>query len=145
MCWIITVQMLFCLDHAWHEWGTRLPSHNLSSRSIVKGFVLFTHFCDCTVKTELIYRSNCAKNCFNRFLVGTLVYRQFSTTFAFKHSSEQWTRSTENWVSAFCKFYHHLLRNSVPFSLWLYSWLEDHFFSDPGPRSDHFAGENLLA
>ena len=26
-----------------------------------EGFVFFTHFCDCSVKTELIYRGNCAK------------------------------------------------------------------------------------
>ena len=41
--------------------GTRLSSHNGSPRSIVIGFIFFTHFCDCSVKTELIYRSNCAK------------------------------------------------------------------------------------
>ena len=58
---VITIQKYFCLDHAWHEWGTRLPSHNGLPRSIVKGFVFFTHLCDCSVKTELIYRINCAK------------------------------------------------------------------------------------
>ena len=30
-------------------------------RSIVKGFVLFTYFCDCSIKTELICRNNYAK------------------------------------------------------------------------------------
>ena len=34
------------------------------------------------------------------------------------HSSRQWTRGTENWVSAFCKFCHHQFCESVPFSLW---------------------------
>ena len=32
-----------------------------SHRSIVIGFTFFTHFCNCSVKIELIYRSNCAK------------------------------------------------------------------------------------
>ena len=50
-----------CLDHAWHEWGTRLSSHNGLHRSIVKGFVFFAYLCDCSVKTELIYWNNCAK------------------------------------------------------------------------------------
>ena len=54
----ITIQRHFCLDHAWHEWGTRLPSDNGSLRSYMASFVVFTHFCDCSVKTELIYRSN---------------------------------------------------------------------------------------
>ena len=81
------------------------------------GFVFFTQIWDCSVDTELINRNNCAKNSCNRFLVGTIVDRQFSTTFALEHSSGQWTRGTENWVSAFSKFYHHQLRDSVPFSL----------------------------
>ena len=58
------------------------PSDNWLPRSIVKGFIFFTHFCDCSVKTELIYRSNCAKKSLNRLQIGTIVYRQFSTTFA---------------------------------------------------------------
>ena len=52
-----------------HEWG---------------GFVFFAHFCDCYVKTELIHRLNCAKNSLNRIQIGTIVYRQFSTAFAFE-------------------------------------------------------------
>ena len=74
--------------------------------------------CDCSVKTELIYKSNCAKNSFNRFPVGTIVDRQYSTAFAFEQTSGQWTRDTEDWVSAFCKNYRHLFRNRVPVSLW---------------------------
>ena len=48
--------------------------------SIMKGFIFFTHFCDCSVKTALIYRSNCAKNSCNRVLVGTslIEYHFFS-------------------------------------------------------------------
>ena len=86
-------------------------------RSMVIGFIFFTHFCDCSVKTELIYRNNCAKNICNRFLAGTMVDRQFSTAFAFEHSSGHWTRGSEDWVSAFCECHHHPFRHIVPFSL----------------------------
>ena len=89
-----------------------------SLRSIVTGFTFFTHVCDCSVKTELIYRNNCAKNNFNRLKVGAKVYRQFSTTFAFLHSSGQWTRGSEDWVSTFCKCQHHQISDFVPFFLW---------------------------
>ena len=44
-------------------------------------------------KTELIYRSNCAKNSLNRLHIGTIVYRQFSMAFAFEPTSGQWTCS----------------------------------------------------
>ena len=115
--WII-IQRYVCLDHTWHERWTRLSSHNGSPRSIVIGFIFFTHFCDCTVKTGLIYINNCAKNSFNRCKVGAIVYRQFPTTFAFKHSSGQRTCGSEDWVSAFCECHHHLFCNFVPFTLW---------------------------
>ena len=82
------------------------------------GFIFFTHFCDCSINTELINRSNCAKKSFNRFLDGCKVYRQFSTTSALKHSSGQWTRGSEVWVSAFCECYHNLFGHFVPFTLW---------------------------
>ena len=66
--------------------------------------ILHTFLCDCSVKTELIYRNNCAKNSFNRITISTEVYRQFSTTtFAFEHSSGQWTRGSEDWVCAFAE------------------------------------------
>ena len=107
-----------CLYHTWHEQWIRLSFHNGSPRSIGTGFTLFTHFCDCSVKTELIYTNNCAKNSFNRFKVGAIVYRQFSTTFALKHSSGQWTRRSKDCVCAFTELKHHQLSNFVPFSLW---------------------------
>ena len=71
--------------------GLDCPLTTGSPLTIVKGFIFFTHFCDCSVKTELIYRKNCAKISFNRFFkVGAIVYRQFSTTFALKHTSAWW-------------------------------------------------------
>ena len=52
-------------------------------RSLMKGIIF------CSVKTKLIYRSTCAEQ-FNRFQVGTVVYRPFSTAFAFELTSGQW-------------------------------------------------------
>ena len=115
---VITIQRHFCRDHAWHEWRTWLPSHKGLPRSIVKGFTFFTHFCDCSVKTELIHRNNYSKNIVNRFQIGTIVYRQFSMAFPSESTSKQWNRRTENWTSAFCEFQHHSFRHIVPFSLW---------------------------
>ena len=142
---IIIVQRHVCLDHAWHEWGTRLSSHNWFPRSIMKGFIFFTHLCERSVKTELIYWSNCAKNSCNRVLVGTIVDRRFCTVFALELTSAQWTRASEDWVFAFCKCQHHLLCNSVPFSLWTVFTNRVPFFSEPGPRNDHCPAPNLLA
>ena len=39
-----------------HKRGTRLSSNNGFPRSIMKRFTFFTHFCDCSVRTELIYK-----------------------------------------------------------------------------------------
>ena len=36
--------------------------------------------------------------------IGTIVYRQFSTAFAFELTSGQWTRGAEDWMFAFAKF-----------------------------------------
>ena len=84
-----------------------------------RSHILSHIFCDCSVNTELIYSNNCKrKNSFNRSRVGATMYWQFSTAFAFKRSSGQWTRGSEYWVCAFCKCQNHLLCNYVPFSLW---------------------------
>ena len=133
VCRIIIVQRHVCVDHIWHERGTRLFSHNGSSRVI--GFIFFTHFCDCPVKTELIYRSNCAKNSCNRFQVGTIVDRQFSTAFAFELTSGQWTRGSERLGVRFLRMsiiiFSAILSHSP---CGLSSLIEYHFFSEPGPR-----------
>ena len=107
------------------------------ARSIVKSFVFFTHFCDCSVKTELICRDNYAKNSLNRFQIGCTVFRQFSISFAFELTSGQWGRRPENWTSAFSKF------QQIPCGL--SSLIECHFFSEPGPMGDHCPLPKLLA
>ena len=56
-------------------------------------FILFTHFCDCSVKIELICRDNYSKNSFNRFQIGFMVYRQFSMFIVFELTSIHRVRS----------------------------------------------------
>ena len=112
----------------------------------MKGFVFFTHFCDCSVKTELIYRSNCAKNSCNRVLVGTIVDRQFST--AFFPWADLWTM--DSWHGRLdVRFRQILTSSSLPFcpihTCGLSALTEYHFFSEPGPRNDHCPVPNLFA
>ena len=85
------------------------------------GITFFTHFCDCSVNTELIHRNNCAKNSFNRFRVGAIVYWQYSTAFALEHSL-----SLDNGLvdrNTGCPLSLNLIiissGNSVTFSLWI--------------------------
>ena len=48
-----------CLVRTEHNW---LPHPHITSlRSVVNGFIFFTHLRDCSVKTELIRRNNYAK------------------------------------------------------------------------------------
>ena len=57
--WIVILQRNFCLDFTESNW---LSHHHIRFPwSIVKGFTLFTRFCDCSVKIELICRNNFAK------------------------------------------------------------------------------------
>ena len=125
---IITVQRHVCLDHAWHEWVTRLSFQNGFHRSIMKEFIFFTHFCDCSVKTELIYRSYCAKNKCNRFLVGTIVDRQFSATFALELTL--WTM--DSWLGRLGVRFLRVIPSSFlpccPIHLVLFSLIEYHLF-----------------
>ena len=82
------------------------------------GFKFFTHVCNCSVKTELIGRNNDAKNSFNLWIIRSKVNRQFSVSFAFESTPGQWSRCTENRMSAFCEFQQHLVRDMIPDSLW---------------------------
>ena len=102
----------------WLEQWVGLLCRNKSHRSCLASFVFITQIWDCSEKTELINRHNCAKNSFNRSLVSAKVYWLFSTSCAFERSSWQWARNTENWVSALCKFDHHQFSDSIPFSSW---------------------------
>ena len=61
LCQVITIRRHFCLDNAQHESGTLFSFDNRLPRYVAKGFVLFAHFSDCSVKTELICRNNFAK------------------------------------------------------------------------------------
>ena len=119
--------------------------HNKSLHSFVKGFILFTYLCDCSVKTELICRNGYAKNSLNCFLSGSKVNRQFSMFFASELTSGQWCRSTENWTSAFSEFQQHPFCNFVPDSLWTVFTDRVPLFSEPRPMNDHCPFPNLLA
>ena len=68
-------------------------------------------------------------------------------TFAFESTSGQWTCSTENWTSAFCKFSNNNILSAIlSHSLCgLSSLIEYHFFSEPGPINDHCPFPNLFA
>ena len=48
-------------------------------------------------------------------------------------------------MSASCKCQHHLLCNSVPFSLWTVFTNRVPLISDPGPRNDQSLAGNLFA
>ena len=106
-----------CLDH--DEWGTRLPSDNGLPRSVVKGFTFFTHFCDCSVDTELIDRNNRAKNQFNGFCTSALVNGFLSSSSAFQFSSFQGAGGAKERMTAFGKVEHHSFSSFVPISVWL--------------------------
>ena len=71
--------------------------------------------------------------------------RQFSTAFAFKHSSGQWARDSEDWMSACCECHHHISAILSHSLCGLSSPVEYHFFSELGPRNDHCPAPNLLA
>ena len=57
------------------------------------------------------------KNSLNRFLDGSKVNRQFTMSFAFELTSGLWSRTTENWTSAFCESHQHPFSNTVPLLL----------------------------
>ena len=73
------------------------------------------------------------------------MYWQLSTSFAFERSSGQWTRGTENWASAFSKFYHHQFSDSVTVSFWFAITNRMPLLFWSNPRYDLPPGENLLA
>ena len=78
----------------------------------------YSHFWGCSVKTEKIYRKSIMLRSLNRLLVGCIVCRQISISFAFEPTSGQWNCCTENWTSNLNEFQQHLFRQFVPDSLW---------------------------
>ena len=68
LCKIIG-QEFVCLHHTWHEQWVGLSCHNKSPCSILARTTFFTKIRDCSVNGN-----NCAKNSFNRLLIGTELY-----------------------------------------------------------------------
>ena len=122
-----------------HHNGTRLPHHSGSLRSFAKGFILFTFLRDCSVKTELIYRSNCPKNSCNNFQIGRKVYRQFTMSIAFELTSENGlvARKIRHPLSANSANIFSAILSHSPYGL--SSLIQYHFFSEPRQINDHFS------
>ena len=74
------------------------------SGSILMGFKFLTYVRNCSVKTALIGNNNYAKHSLNCWMICSEVYWQFSMSFAFERTPGQWSRCTENGMSAFCEF-----------------------------------------
>ena len=74
--------------------------------------------CHCSVDTELIDRKNNAINCINCILISSEMYGHLSSSFTFQLTPGQWSRCTEDGMSAFCEFQQHVFRNMVSGSLW---------------------------
>ena len=143
LCRIIIVKKRVCVDHIWHERKTRLFSHDGSSRVI--GFIFFTHFCDCTVKTELICRSSCAKYSCNRFEVGTTVDRQFFHRLcfiAFLWTMDSWHGRPDVCFRQISNIIFSAILSHSPSGL---SALIEYHFLWSSPRNDHCPAPNLLA
>ena len=140
---IIIIQKHVGLDHARMRNSTVLPKR---VAAFYRGnFVLFTHFFDCFVKTELIHGSICANNSCNRVLVG---HNSGSTIFHHLcFSADLWTM--DSWLE---KLGVRFLRVSIIFSTILSSTpcrlsslIEEHFVSEPGPINDHCPIPNHFA
>ena len=124
--------------------STALPQR--IHRSIMKGFIFFTHFCDCSVKTELIYRSNCAKKtvsivsksaqqCIDNFPLPLLLSRPLDSGLVARKIGCPLSANVNIIFSAILS--HSPCGPS--------SFVEYHFFSEPGPRKDQCPFPNLLA
>ena len=137
LCAGSSFKSMFCPGHTWHERWVGLSFHNKSPCSIVARVTFFTHFCDCSVKTELIYRNNCAKNSFNRSWVGATVYSQFFPPLLLSTPLDNGLvdRKTGCVLSANVNITCSAILSHFPCGL--SSLIEHHFFSDPGPRNDH--------
>ena len=72
---------------------------------ILMSFKFFPFVRHCSVDTELIGRNNYAKNCFNCWIICSEV-----------KTPGQWSRCTENRMSAFCEFLQHFVRDMIPSS-----------------------------
>ena len=109
------------------------------------GVTFFTHFYDCSVKTELSYRNNCAKTvsivsesaqyCIDNFSPPLLLSTPVDNGLV--------DRKTGCVLSANVNIICYAILSHSPSGL--SSLIEYHFFSDPGPRNDRCPFPNLFA
>ena len=98
------------------------------------------------MNTELIDGNNCEENSFNRLSIG---HRSVLTIFhhllllSTPLDNGLVDRKTGFLLSANVNIICSATLSHSPCGL--YSWVEYHFFSDPGPRNDHCPAENLSA
>ena len=111
----------------------------------MKRFILFTYLRDCSLKTELICRSNYAKNSFNRFQIGCIVYRQFPCPLLLSRPLDNGlvARKIGCPLSANSNNILSAILSQIPCGL--SSQIQCHFFSEPGPINDHCPFPNLFA
>ena len=106
-----------------------------------EGFRTLHTFLRLLRKTEWICRNNYAKNSLNRFQIGCIVYRQFTTSFA--STSGLVARKIGQSLSANSPNIFSARLSHTPCGL--SSFKECHFFSEPGPINDHCPYPNLFA
>ena len=67
-------------------------------------------------------------------------------SFALENTPGQWSRRTENRMSAFCEFQQHFVRDVIQSSLWTISLLQNTTsFAEPGSINDHCPIPNFFA
>ena len=119
-----------CLHHTWHKQWVRLSCHNRSPCSNMARVTFLTHFCDCSVETELINTNNCAENQFQ-----PSPHRHSSVLTIFHHlcsSALLWIM--DSWIGRLGVCFLQILSSFAPQLLshspcGLYSGVEYHFFS----------------
>ena len=128
-----------------HKQWVRLSYQNRSPCSNMTGFVFVTQIWDCSVNTELIHLSSCAKTvsivpssaqkCIDNFPPPLLLSTPRVDGLVDRTTGCPLSPNFDIISSA------TLLHSPCG----LLSWVEYHFFSDPGPKNDHLPGENLFA
>ena len=111
--------------------------------AVEKSYIFYTHLRDCSAKTELINKDNCAKKQSQMFSHSQSESTVFRVLCFWAHP---WTMESLHGKldTTFCEFHQHLFRNLSQFPCGLSSFM-DHFFWEPGPTNDHCPVPNFFA